>query len=133
MVGPRLAPFIKDFLVKVTIPEVIIQRVYLLGGINLTEYSTKFLSSLMIQLAGATSMSVKERKGWHSYLKAELKTFVRDSEPLEYIVELPATPNLMMKEHPKQYAAAYPNGDVPIKVPASLRADVMIFDITYSC
>ena len=78
-------------------------------------------------------MPVRERKGWHSYLKAELKAFVRDSEPLEYIVELPATPNLMQKEYPKQYAAAYPNGDVPIKVPPGLHADVMLFDSTYKC
>ena len=99
-----------------TILEVIIQRVYLLGGINLNEHSTKFLTSLMIHLAGATSMTVAERKRWHSYLKAELKKLVRDREPLEYIVDLPATPNLMQKEYPDQYAAAHPNSDVPIWV-----------------
>ena len=116
-----------------TVLEVIIQRAYLLGGINLSEHSTKFLTSLMIEVTGARSMSIRERKGWHTYLKAELKKLVRDREPLEYIVELPATPNLMQKEYPKQYAAAYPDGDVPIKVPPGLHADVMLFDSTYKC
>ena len=88
----------------------------------------------MIQLAGATNMTARERKRWHSYLKAELKKLVRDREPLEYIVVLPATPNLMEKEYPAQYAVAYQNGDVvPIKVPVALHADVMIFDRTYAC
>ena len=99
-----------------TVLEVIIQRAYILGGINMSEHSTKFLTSLMLEVTGARSMLVSERKKWHSYLKAELKKLVRDREPLEYIVELPATPNLMQKEYPKQYAAAYPNGDVQIKV-----------------
>jgi len=121
-----------------TILEVIIERAYLLGGINLSEQCTNFLTSLMIVMTslhhprGPISMSVRERKGWHSYLKAELKAFVRDSEPLEYIVELPATPNLMKKEYPKQYAAAYPNGDEPIKVPPWLHAAVICFDSTYN-
>ena len=99
-----------------TVLEVIIQRAYILGGINMSEHSTKFLTSLMLEVTGARSMLVSERKKWHSYLKAELKKLVRDREPLEHIVELPATPNLMQKEYPNQYAAAYPNGDVPIKV-----------------
>ena len=116
-----------------TVLEVIIQRAYILGGINMSEHSTKFLTSLMLEVTGARSMLVSERKKWHSYLKAELKKLVRDREPLEYIVELPATPNLMQKEYPKQYAAAYPNGDVPIKVPPGLHADVMLFDSTYKC
>ena len=121
-----------------TILEVIIQRAYLLGGINLSEQCTNFLTSLMIVMTslhhprGPISMSVRERKGWHSYLRAELKAFVRVSEPLEYIVELPATPNLMKKEYPKQYAAAYPNGDEPIKVPPWLHAAVICFDSTYN-
>ena len=45
-----------------TILEVIIQRAYLLGGINLSEHCTKFLTSLMIEVTGARSMSVRERK-----------------------------------------------------------------------
>ena len=116
-----------------TVLEVIIQRAYILGGINMSEHSTKFLTSLMLEVTGARSMLVSERKKWHSYLKAELKKLVRDREPLEYIVELPATPNLMQKEYPKQYAAAYPDGDVPIKVPSAFHADVMILDGTYKC
>ena len=62
-----------------TILEVIIERTYLLGGINLSEQCTNFLTSLMIVMTslhhprGPISMSVRERKGWHSYLKAELK------------------------------------------------------------
>ena len=39
----------------------------------------------------------------------------------------------MQKEYPKQYAAAYPDGDVPIKVPSAFHADVMILDGTYKC
>ena len=74
-----------------TILEVIIQRAYLLGGINLSEQCTNFLTSLMIEVTGARNMSIRERKGWHTYLKAELKKLVRDREPLEYIVVLPAT------------------------------------------
>ena len=116
-----------------TVLEVIIQRAYILGGINMSEHSTKFLTSLMLEVTGARSMLVSERKKWHSYLKAELKKLVRDREPLEYIVELPATPNLMQKEYPKQYAAAYPDGDVPIKVPSAFHADVMLLDGTYKC
>ena len=115
-----------------TVLEVIIQRAYILGGINMSEHSTKFLTSLMLEVTGARSMLVSERKKWHSYLKAELKKLVRDREPLEYIVELPATPNLMKKEYPKQYAAAYPNGDEPIKVPPWLHAAVICFDSTYN-
>ena len=116
-----------------TVLEVIIQRAYILGGINMSEHSTKFLTSLMLEVTGARSMLVSERKKWHSYLKAELKKLVRDREPLEYIVELPATPNLMQKEYPEQYAAAYPDGDVPIKVPFAFHADVMLLDGTYKC
>ena len=116
-----------------TVLEVIIQRAYLLGGINLSERNTKFLTSLMLEVTGARNMLIRERRGWHTYLKAELKKLVRDREPLEYVVELPATLNLMQKEYPKQYAAAYPNGDVPIKVPPGLHADVMLFDSTYKC
>ena len=57
-----------------TILEVIIERAYLLGGINLSEQCTNFLTSLMIVMTslhhprGPISMSVRERKGWHSYL-----------------------------------------------------------------
>ena len=65
--------------------------------------------------------------------ESRAETLVRDREPLEYIVELPATPNLMQKEYPKQYAAAYPDGDVPIKVPSAFHADVMLLDGTYKC
>jgi len=56
-----------------TVLEVIIQRAYILGGINMSEHSTKFLTSLMLEVTGARSMLVSERKKWHSYLKAELK------------------------------------------------------------
>ena len=38
----------------------------------------------------------------------------------------------MKKEYPKQYAAAYPNGDEPIKVPPWLHAAVICFDSTYN-
>ena len=91
-----------------TVLEVIIQRAYILGGINMSEHSTKFLTSLMLEVTGARSMLVSERKKWHSYLKAELKKLVRDREPLEYIVELPATPNLMKKEYPQTVRGCLP-------------------------
>ena len=56
-----------------TVLEVIIQRAYILGGINMSEHSTKFLTSLMLEVTGARSMPISERKKWHSYLKVELK------------------------------------------------------------
>ena len=68
--------------------EVILERIYRLGGINLSEHSTKFLTSLMLQVAGATTMSVKCRTEWHTLLKADLKKVVPDREPVATLVDL---------------------------------------------
>ena len=69
--------------------EVILERIYRLGGINLSEHNTKFLTSLMLQVAGATTMSVKCRTEWHTPLKVDLKKLVLDRELVQYIVQPP--------------------------------------------
>ena len=43
--------------------EVILERIYRLGGINLSEHSTKFLTSLMLQVAGATLVDLMLGRG----------------------------------------------------------------------
>ena len=43
--------------------EVILERIYRLGGINPSEYSTKFLTSLMLQVAGATLVDLTLGRG----------------------------------------------------------------------
>ena len=43
--------------------EVILERIYRLGGIKLSEHSTKFLTSLMLQVAGATLVDLTLGRG----------------------------------------------------------------------
>ena len=48
------------------------------------------------------------KKKLHTHVKLQHKKLVRDRGPIEYITQLPETPDDMLRGYPRQFSAAYP-------------------------
>ena len=113
--------------------EVILSRVWLLGGINISEHTSKFLTSLLIHLVGMTGHTY-EKKKLHNYVKAQHKKLVRDQEPVQYIAKLPATPDDMRRDYSWQFQAAYPEASgLPMRAPPEIEQEVIFMDASFRC
>ena len=112
--------------------EKILLKVILLGGINLSEHSSKFLTSMWLYLQRASSETVASKHKWHVYLEGQLKKIVRDKTPYEYIETLPGNASVLRATCPKQFAAAFPM-DLPVSPPAELERGIVLYDSTYKC
>ena len=66
-------------------------------------------------------------------LDLQHEKLVRDQEAIEYIT-LPATPDDMRRDYPKQFSSAYPNASgLPMRAPKELEQADMFLDTTFRC
>ncbi len=82
-----------------TVLDTILGRVYLLGGLSLSEYTSKFRTALLKHVQRTDERNDHKKKP-HTYVKLQHKKLVRDREPIEYITQLPATPDGMRRDYP---------------------------------
>ena len=116
-----------------TVLDTIHGRVYLLGGLSLSEYTSKFLTALLKHVQRTDERNDHKKKP-HTYVKLQHKKLVRDREPIEYITQLPATPDDMRRDYPRQFSAAYPNANgLPTRASPEIEQAVMFLDATFRC
>ena len=117
--------------------ETLMRRVFSLGGRCLTEETYKHLTAIIVNMganaAHVRSMLSSQKDSLNLHVKHEWDMLRRrhTAQPAEYLLVLPASPDLLRAQHPRLFDEAYPD-EGPVECPIDAQA-LVAFTQSFKC